>query len=1325
MGVEIKFFKAKRFWLISGLIVFGGISGYLALNKFAERYVTSYIPRLEDRISRRFGHPLKIGQYQGLRLWGVHVGPSAFLKGKNDNSIATVSGLTFQLAPIASLISRRPVAILTPHDAELILKDNGNKPLWVFGMPKTTRLPKFDLKLRLNKSSRIFIEPSAQRIAINSNASIQLFEKKINGVFKFDLFDKGSITLKGNTFWNKFNFQGHAHIDDLNLKSLNNVFFQHHSVQANGIAEGDFRLSLQNGKVGCKGILNLKDLNLKQLNKQESLSSSKTSINCRRNNIQIVKSEWEYGPWNSLISGNVSTNDPNDLKLDLQTLIRLKQDKTSDLSIDATLPFLLKQEGLDLGNLFARINLKPFNLAQLESILGIPLAGMVSAKGTLKGPLKSLESDIVLDVDNPKLGAARLQENWRGSFKGSFGSGAKLTMSTVGAAVPGELFANFNSHWLFEDLTFSRLDGQITIKNSLNSFEWGIRNFRVDKIELSSFLERSFTRIFGQITGKGSFKLKPFFIDGDITYASPRYAGLKLREAQINGRYFDKSYLLNSELFPGDGGQISISAEGKVNGAILARADVKDVSPRWITQSAFQFLELNKRMPIAIGKAKDLEGFAIDQPELLDEQLQKVAISNWLLSIGSVKQDKQNLKSIRNIINPSDLQGRISGIVQVQGSELSKINLDLKASGKVWLKGQNVNIQEIKPFNATFQGYLKQEGGAFLFTNVPLSLISLFVQVPSSLSGMVGIAGKYRFNDGTPEVTADLVLNNAFLAESAFVLEKAKIWASASIVDLDLSLRSLNSKEAVKLYGQIPLTPLSNFDLRIESHGDALNFLDGLTGELVTFQSGSSDLRLLIRGTLNKPIANGFFMIRNGQFSLFDKDIRDFNTEMVFDFQRLEVINLRADVGSKGNLSGKGDMAMLGSQGSETVPLSVDITNVEINRKNSVLKITSNLVLNGSVLRPIIGGEVLLEKGLLSIQGLGFSSNNTNDKVYENRSVNRQLPEQSWDRRTPLDLFIKDTISSTVKTFSPNFPKSLSNISLDNLRLNLGKDFRIVSQPLTSFDAEGFLNLDGPIDKDLRLKGVVRLKNGRVNLFTTTFNLDKRETNVAVFAPSMGFIPFIDLKMVARVSDTIKDPRNLASSNDLALNGSSSGGIGGSRLVKVQISATGPADRLTDSFQISSTPPLPKNKLLNLIGGNSLSLLFEEGRQSEILANVLSTSFVSPLLGNITGTISDRIQFSVYPAFVRAPDGVNKNLDSQRDNSNSSSDEFSTQQAWVAEMGLDVTDRVNFSIQVTPNRDDIPPQGTLNYQLNSNLGVLGSVDKNGNWQSEFQIYLRY
>ena len=57
--------------------------------------------------------------------------------------------------------------------------------------------------------------------------------------------------------------------------------------------------------------------------------------------------------------------------------------------------------------------------------------------------------------------------------------------------------------------------------------------------------------------------------------------------------------------------------------------------------------------------------------------------------------------------------------------------------------------------------------------------------------------------------------------------------------------------------------------------------------------------------------------------------------------------------------------------------------------------------------------------------------------------------------------------------------------------------------------------------------------------------------------------------------------------------------------------------------------------------------------------------------------------------------------------------------------GIDLNKKFNFSLQAIPNRSDIPPQGTLRYEVNPNVDALGSIDMEGNWQSQLQLFLRY
>ena len=41
------------------------------------------------------------------------------------------------------------------------------------------------------------------------------------------------------------------------------------------------------------------------------------------------------------------------------------------------------------------------------------------------------------------------------------------------------------------------------------------------------------------------------------------------------------------------------------------------------------------------------------------------------------------------------------------------------------------------------------------------------------------------------------------------------------------------------------------------------------------------------------------------------------------------------------------------------------------------------------------------------------------------------------------------------------------------------------------------------------------------------------------------------------------------------------------------------------------------------------------------------------------------------------------------------------------------------------HRDDLPPLGILTLQANPNLEFLGSIDSEGKWKSQVQLFFRY
>ncbi|MBM5797494.1 MAG: hypothetical protein FJ060_04925, partial [Cyanobacteria bacterium K_Offshore_0m_m2_072] len=60
-----------------------------------------------------------------------------------------------------------------------------------------------------------------------------------------------------------------------------------------------------------------------------------------------------------------------------------------------------------------------------------------------------------------------------------------------------------------------------------------------------------------------------------------------------------------------------------------------------------------------------------------------------------------------------------------------------------------------------------------------------------------------------------------------------------------------------------------------------------------------------------------------------------------------------------------------------------------------------------------------------------------------------------------------------------------------------------------------------------------------------------------------------------------------------------------------------------------------------------------------------------------------------------------------------------------SEVGLDVTERFNVSVLAAPNRSDVPPQINLNLRATDLINLQGSVDSQGAWQTQMQLFFRF
>jgi len=555
--------------------------------------------------------------------------------------------------------------------------------------------------------------------------------------------------------------------------------------------------------------------------------------------------------------------------------------------------------------------------------------------------------------------------------------------------------------------------------------------------------------------------------------------------------------------------------------------------------------------------------------------------------------------------------------------------------------------------------------------------------------------------------------------------DKVKIEFKDSIFDIDFSLLINDSEIPINIEGLIPINKSDNLDLRLIGNGKFIELIDIFADEYFTFKEGDVNIRMIIKWSLNKPILNGFIVIKDSEIDFYNNIIKDINSLIIFDFDYLEIKNLKAKAEDSGDIFIRGSLPFYSNNDSDKSEINMKTNKFTLKTDNSNFLIDSDIDLSGSFENPVLGGNLSLNNGFIN-----FNSNNQNNKIknsIKSEKEKNDWPELSWNKNKNIEIISNETILNSV-LLGETLPNYLDNLSFNNLVLKLGPDFRLQYSEIVKAELDSLvdLNINGAVGKDLKARGLIKLSKGIANLYTTPFKLDKNKDNLILFAERKGIVPDVNFSLVSRVPDSIIPisennlDTNISSNSNADSSSGSFGtfGIGNSRLIKIEASYSGPLDQLSfedenKRIQLRSTPSYNRSQIIGLIGGNS--------------ANLINRAFISQL--NNADAFSERFQLSLYPAIIENNDSLNnifsnENLEIENDGQSSSNQEFSSQ-AWVAEIGLDITDTINFAFQTVPGRDDISPLGILTFQANPNLELLGSYDSNGDWKSQVQLFFRY
>ncbi len=726
----------------------------------------------------------------------------------------------------------------------------------------------------------------------------------------------------------------------------------------------------------------------------------------------------------------------------------------------------------------------------------------------------------------------------------------------------------------------------------------------------------------GLLTGDFTINRQTIAVAGDVAISKPVLGRLKGEEftgqftynngaiSLTNARFSignslyaaTGSYTPNASGAPQIKGQLKVT-QGKVADAV----------------SAFQLINLQNSNNVSPtpGGANNLTTAPVGLPgATLLAQLRRYSEINMLLQL----QQQQRRGNSPPLPKLDDLEGIFNADIAINGTVPSDLAVKFDIDGTDWKLGNYYTANQVKAQGSfadgvftfaplrlqsdqslvAFNGQIgggRRQSGQLQVNNFPIEALNSFVKLPVDVTGKLNAQATLTGQVSNPQVEGELSLVDGTLNQKAINSAIANFSYTNARLNFDSTIK-VDSPEPVTISGNVPVAlpfvtvkPDSDrltLDINVQDEGLAL--LNLFTNQ-VAWQNGQGKVQLQVRGTLTQPVATGVATINNATITAqaLPEPLTNVSGSVNFNFDRIQVENLQGNF-SQGQVGASGVLPSFKSLPANdpdlTNPLTFNLDNLALNLKGLYRGGASgNVIITGSVLSPVIGGEVLLADGQVL---LGEAQNTTTSS---SRQVANSLRPASASPVSP----------------SPEF---------NNLLLTLGNNIAITRQPILQFQAGGTLTLNGSLD-DIRPQGNIRLRSGGVNLFTTQFVLARGYENQATFIPDRGLDPNLDVRLIARVPEVTQSSRIPSSPISSEISETLATDFGSLRTVRVQARVQSPASQIFDNLELTSDPSRSQNEIIALIGGGFVDTL-GRGDSTLGLANLAG----SALLGTFQGTVS-------------------------------------------------------------------------------------------------------
>ncbi|MEG4007183.1 translocation/assembly module TamB domain-containing protein [Microcoleus sp. Pol11C1] len=1008
--------------------------------------------------------------------------------------------------------------------------------------------------------------------------------------------------------------------------------------------------------------------------------------------------------------------------------------------------------GPSISNLDLDVRLANFNLAALPAEqLGFlsaiadknssqqspPLRGNVDFTGSLTGTLAALSLVGDVEVRNLAVNQIAFDPVLAGSVNADAGKSVDLRL----AGPQDKIEVALNQSFLPTSFLIQRGESVARGQTEGETLRVNLSDFPLAALNLSPGKEVGLGPITGTVSGQVNvpgwmMPLNPATLQasGQIAIAQPAIGYIKGDSFQAEFSYANGSATLTNGIFRQGSGQYLISGNVQTgaNPQFAGKVNVQQGNLQQVL-TALQYFNLGDLArglkPPVYGDSGDVQTVAVGEPEApLIVQLRRLAEIEILL------QQQQAVETSEKLPPLSQLQGTFGAEIAVAGSLQTGVQAQFNVKGDNWQWGryvaENFSIEgsfqdgiltvlplEIRSGKSAigFSGQLgqKAQSGQLRVENVPVEELAKLVELPFvDVTGNLNLRANLAGSLENPQATGELSLLEGTLngepikqADGSFSYSNARLNFGGSAL--------VTQTEPIEVQGSLPFelpfaavkADSNQIDVRANLQNEGLAIINVLTPQ-VAWVSGQGQVQIRVGGTLQDPIAQGIANFENAtvRARAFPEPLTGLTGTVRFEGDRIRVEGIRGQL-SQGQVVAQG-----------VIPLSVPFAEGDVDADNPLAVNLDKLAVNlrglysggvvgqvqarGTARRPQLSGNIELYDGEVFLRSPGGGTT----ELASSSSASDSPSTSSASPATDVSASPTTEVSPSPATpTSPSF-----EVGLNDLRLNLGRGIRVTSAPILSFQATGGLTVNGTLD-DLRPEGTIRLTSGSVNLFTTEFRLDRGYPQTAIFVPTQGLDPTLDVRLATSVQEVtrFRTPGTSVAS-EIADEPTSFGNV---RSVRIQALVQGRASQLAESLELRSSPSRSETEIVALLGGSFVQTL-GQGDSTLAIANLAGAGLLNNLQSAITNA-TGLSEFRLFPTRIRG---------NEAQTASSSSGAGSL--GLGLEVGFDITRNISASIIRVLSANQ-PTEFTVRYRLSDKILLRSSSNFQGDNRVTAEYELRF